>query len=121
MKITTRIASFTLLILFIFSSCRKDNNSLNGFVTFNHPTTDVEYAATLATVSLYKDSKEKTGDIATYSTTVDEFGKYKFPRVFKGKYEMEIIFNFESNFYDTVFEMTFKNRDDLTLDVLLNP
>lgn len=120
MKNLKNLLVFTSLLI-LGVACRKDSNSLSGFVTFHHPTTQDEFGATLASVSLYKETKEDTGDIATYSTKVDEFGRYYFPRIIKGKYEMEIRYNFESYYYDTILPMSFKYNEKQELDILLLP
>lgn len=108
-------------ILLLTVSCRKDSNSLSGRITFNHPTTQEEFGATLGVVSLHKKSIEETNGIATYSTKVDEYGVYYFPRIIKGDYELQIKYQFESYFYDTIIPMTFKLKEKQKLDVLLKP
>lgn len=112
------LAAVTIVLV---ASCRKDSNSIDGTIRFTHPSTGIPYFASLATISLFKGNGYDEGALANYSTKIDQYGYFNFPRVNKGDYKVHIYYTYDTYIYDTLVNVSFKLNDKKTLDLTLVP
>ena len=105
----------TVLAVTVLSSCKKDDGSVSGQVTYIGEITGISYVAVGATVYLMTSDTEYLE-----TTTTDAEGNYEFYPVIDGTYHIEAditvnlieYFDFSEDFY-------IEKDDDITVDLIL--
>ncbi len=104
------------LVLLTLNSCRKDDNSVGGNITYIGAISGTEYVASGATVYLMVSDTEYTD-----KTTADENGDYLFYPVPDGDYHIEAEITVDLIDYEgKSSDFYVKGKDDRFVDLVLH-